>query len=150
MDLDHALDAVLVLLGRELGGSISVRRSHGEVPSIICRPAEINQVLLAVLKNAIEAIEGRGSIRIATGIVEGGVRVTVEDDGRGIPEDDQARIFNPRFSHKGARVRLGLGLPTSLSIVEAHGGRMTIHSVPGEGTRVVIELPLQLLDSPPG
>lgn len=146
MDLNQAMDAVLVLLGRELG-RVTVRFSSGELSPVICRPAEINQVLMAVLKNAAEAMEGQGTLRVMTQAVEGGARVTVQDDGRGISKDELARIFNPQFSHKGSRVRLGLGLPTSLSIVEAHGGRMSIRSTPDEGTTVTIDLPLELVES---
>jgi signal transduction histidine kinase len=146
VDLHQGLDSALVLLGRDLGDRIAIERSYGEIPPIVCRPAGINHVLMTVLKNAVEAIGQRGTIRIVTETVEGGVRVAIEDDGCGISQQDLARLFSPRLSRKGQRVRMGLGLPTSVGIVEAHGGQLKVDSTPGKGTTVTIELPRRLAD----
>jgi len=144
VDLHQGLDSALVLLGRDLGDRISIERSYGEIPAIVCRPAGINQVLMTVLKNSVEAIGERGTIRIVTETAGDSVRVAIHDDGCGISQQELAHLFSPRLSTKGHRVRMGLGLPTSLGIVEAHGGRMTVESTPGKGTTVTIEVPTRL------
>jgi len=103
---------------------------------------EIQQVMLNLLLNSLEAIGGAGG-RISVSVTRAGrlVRVVVGDDGPGMPEDLQPRIFDPFFTRKTRPDASGLGMFISYSIVQNHGGSMRIESKPGEGFRVFIELP---------
>jgi len=115
---------------------------------------QIHQVLLNLLLNAADAIAaGPGSggrIAIATANVQSGsqdtpqemLRVTVADNGVGIPADQTALVFDPFFTTKAPGRGTGLGLAVSLAIIEAHGGTLTVDSAPGRGATFTIELPL--------
>jgi PAS domain S-box-containing protein len=116
-----------------------------ERPAARCRArvdaAALQRVLLNLLRNASQAMGGRG--RIVVGVERAGhvCRLRVHDQGPGIPEDVRARIFEPFFTtkHKGS----GLGLATARRTVELHGGRLQLLPAPGGGTDAVIELPVE-------
>jgi signal transduction histidine kinase len=103
--------------------------------------AKIRQVLVNLINNAADAIGegGRISLRAARLAAAGGLVITVEDDGPGIGDEDKARIFTPFFTTKAAGT--GLGLTISRALVEQHGGRLEVESVPGRGTIFVLVLP---------
>ncbi|MEQ8985427.1 MAG: ATP-binding protein, partial [Deltaproteobacteria bacterium] len=109
---------------------------------IMLDPKGLRQVLINLIKNAADALEGSGG-KIEVGVAERGDRalLVVRDNGRGMPPDVQAKVFEPFFTTKGER-GLGLGLDISKKIVEAHGGTMTLTSEVGAGTTFRIELPL--------
>ncbi|MEQ9500860.1 MAG: ATP-binding protein [Deltaproteobacteria bacterium] len=111
-------------------------------PVIMLDPKGLRQVLINLIKNAADALEGSGG-KIEVGVAERGDRalLVVRDNGRGMPPDVQAKVFEPFFTTKGER-GLGLGLDISKKIVEAHGGTMTLTSEVGAGTTFRIELPL--------
>ncbi len=110
------------------------------VPRFAFDPDQLTQVLWNVARNGIEAIEGRGRLRMDVVRQNGGVAIAVSDTGRGIPPEEQRRIFEPFYSRK--RGGTGLGLAIVRRIVSAHGGRIEVESAPGKGTRFVIHLPL--------
>jgi signal transduction histidine kinase len=104
----------------------------------------LNQVFLNLLKNAAEALEGRGGTVSVTGRAEPGcVVIEVRDDGPGIPAGDLERIFEPFYSTKGAGRGTGLGLSISRRIVEEHGGTIEAESEPGVGTSFRVALPVR-------
>jgi signal transduction histidine kinase len=107
---------------------------------IHCRPVQLSQVLLNLLNNAYDAVRplpGRG-VRLRVAPSEEIIRVHVEDEGEGIPEEIRERVFEPFFTTKGAGT--GLGLSISKKIIEAHGGRLNLSSQDGK-TEFTIELP---------
>jgi signal transduction histidine kinase len=95
-----------------------------------------------ILRNAAEAIESKGIITISTQHKEGAIFISVRDNGKGIPGDQLPQIFDPRFTTKGNRYRLGLGLSTSFRIIEAHKGKITAESTVGKGTEFTIRIPV--------
>jgi PAS domain S-box-containing protein len=118
------------------------------VPPVLCSETEIEQVFLNLFRNAAQAMAGaaenadpRIRVRIST---EGGwVRVQVEDNGPGIPPEARSRIFEPFYTTKKPGEGTGLGLSVSYFIVtRSHGGRISMSSPPGGGTRVTFELPV--------
>lgn len=147
-NLNQALADCITLLARDTGDRITVKEDFGELPSIRCRPGEINQLLMSVLKNAVEAIPHTGAIEIRTWAREGSLHVDITDTGVGIPEERMKNLFAPRFTRETARVKLGLGLMTSQSIVQRHGGEIVVESTEGKGTRVHIRLPEAAVDEP--
>jgi AhpD family alkylhydroperoxidase len=147
-DLHEGLQSVLTLAEHELQGRIEVKKQLGEIPRIPCYPAELNQVLMALLTNAIQAIEGRGSITIRTHLEGGAVHLELSDTGVGIPPEALNRLFVPEFARKGSRVKTRLGLFTSYNIIQKHGGEIRVRSEPGQGSTFTLVLPTDLQHLP--
>ena len=141
-DLHDGLDSTLALLEHRLGSRIEVVRDYGAIPRVRCHASEINQVFLIALNNAIEAIDGSGSITVRTRTMTGLVNVEIEDTGRGVPPEHLDRVFDPGFTTKGVRVGTGLSLGIAFRILEQHRGRISLDSSEGRGTTVTLELPL--------
>jgi two-component system, NtrC family, sensor kinase len=124
---------------------VDVDKALGPVPSITCSPAQVGQVLLAMVTNALEAIDKpRGKLSIATRPAgPAGVAIDIADNGRGIPPEQLPRIFEPRYTTKDSRRDGGLGLATARTIVQRHGGRIDVKSEPRVGTTFTITLPVE-------
>ena len=142
-DLVEGLRSVLALLEPRTRGRIRVEEDLAPLPPIRGRHADLNQALMNVVSNAIEAIEGEGTVRVSAR--SGGTEALLEiaDSGRGIPEEALSRIFDPGYTTKGAGVGAGLGLAITQRILSEHGGRIEAHSRPGEGTTVRLSLPYE-------
>jgi len=107
----------------------------------MCTPSQLNQIFLNLIINASQAIEGSGKITVSTREEGEFVRVDVADTGCGIPADIRERIFEPYFTTKPEGVGTGLGLNVARDIARAHGGEITVQSVPGEGATFSVLLP---------
>jgi signal transduction histidine kinase len=142
VDIHNGLDNTLLLLEHKLGTRIRIRRNYQKLPRIACYPSRLNQVFMNVLINAIEAIDESGEIGVATYSTDEHVVIVISDTGRGIHPDQIKNVFDPGYTTKGRGVGTGLGLATSYTIVQHHGGVLEVSSTPGEGTHVHIELPL--------
>jgi signal transduction histidine kinase len=141
-DLHEGIDNVIALMEPEFSNRIEVMKEYGDVPAIHCSPSSLNQVFMSLLKNASEAIPGKGKICVRTSSHDEHVRVEISDTGKGIPRGDMDRIFDPGFTTKGVRVGVGLGLPICYKIVvNEHGGHIDVSSEPGKGTTFAITLP---------
>lgn len=101
----------------------------------------LEQVLLNLVVNAADATEGRGQIEIAVHPAAGGAQIAVQDDGPGVPESLQERVFEPFFSTKAPEAGSGLGLAVSRRLVEDAGGRLRLATAQGVGARFVLHLP---------
>jgi len=137
--------AATLLIARPLLRRVDVDKALGAVPSITCSPAQVSQVLLALVTNALEAIDKpRGRLTIATRSAgEAGVVIDVVDNGRGIPPEQLTRIFDPRYTTKDSRHGGGRGLSVARTIVQRHGGRIEVKSEPKVGTTFTITLPVE-------
>ena len=144
VDLHDGLESTLTVLGHELGDRIAVERRYGELPPVECHPHRLNQVFLNLLSNAIRAIDGPGTIVVATESAAGEVTVTVGDSGVGIPEEHLPKIFDAGFTTRKERKGMGLGLLISQQIVHQHGGRIEVESRPGEGSTFRVRLPVRM------
>lgn len=117
------------------------------LPYISISPAEMQQVLLNLINNALDAMEKTGgTIRISTKtskVEQEHIVIIVEDDGPGIPEPNQARIFDPFFTTKPVGKGTGLGLSICYGIINKMGGKIDVNSTVGEGTRFRIWIPFQ-------
>jgi len=151
-DVAEGIETALTLLRHKIGDGIVVKKDLQEIPLIECFPVEINQVVMNLLLNAVQAMEeksdGKGVVTIRTRPRDGGIIVEVEDTGPGIPPEIRDRIFEPGFTTKGARVGMGLGLLITRQIVDRHGGTIDLETVPGEGTTFTVFLPLTLPKNP--
>ena len=133
IDVTNGLDDTLVMLKHKLDDGVTVEREYGtDVPQIEAFPAELNQVWTNLIANAIDAVDGNGTIRIATRAEPEFVVVEIADDGPGMPPDVQARAFEPFFTTKDVGKGTGLGLDISRRIVaDRHHGQIVIASEPG-------------------
>jgi signal transduction histidine kinase len=142
VDLHQGLDNTLLILHHELKTGIEVIREYDpNLPKVCAYGSELNQVWTNLIDNAVQAMDGKGQLRIRT--EREGERVVVEivDDGPGIPDEIKDRIFEPFFTTKGVGVGSGLGLDIVRRIVWRHGGDVRVQSRPGE-TRFCVHLPL--------
>ena len=128
-------------LARSRGVALEVDLSP--LPEVTCYPAKLNQVILNLIANAIDACPPDGRVTVGTRPADGGVEITVADDGHGIDPAIRAKIFDPFFTTKPIGKGTGLGLSISLGIVRAHGGTIHCDSAPGRGTLFVVRLPLE-------
>ncbi len=139
-DLHAELEDTLLLLNHHLKNRITIQRELGQIPRIYCNVGQINQVLLNVLVNAAQAIEGAGTITISTRLEGDMVHVEIRDTGKGIPQEHMDRLFEPGFTTKAQGKGTGLGLSICAQIVADHKGAIDLRSVEGEGTTVDISL----------
>jgi signal transduction histidine kinase len=141
-DLNAELTRTLGLMEPRFKDGVQVERAFEKLPLVRCYPAQLNQVFMNLVMNACDALEGRGTVRVASEPTADGVRISIADDGPGIPPAIRARIFEPFFTTKAAGQGTGLGLSISHGIVERHGGKLSVECPPEGGTVFRIELPL--------
>jgi len=141
-DIHEGLDSTLTLLEHRLRNRVTVIRQYGQIPRISCYPNQLNQVFMNVLSNAEQAIAESGVITINTEQRDSSIAIKVSDDGVGIDSAVLEKIFDPGFTTKGVGVGVGLGLSITYNIVKRHNGDIDVESEPGQGTTVVITLPV--------
>ena len=130
------------LLNRTLSERIALRIAIGpDLVPVLADRAQLEQVLVNLAVNARDAMPAGGTLSIGVSGTEAGVRLTVSDDGTGMPAEVRERAFEPFFTTKEAGDGTGLGLATVHGIITEAGGTVEIDSVPGEGTTVTIVLP---------
>jgi signal transduction histidine kinase len=141
-NLEQGLDSTLSIVWDEISSKAEVVKEYAGIPEIECMPAQLNQVFMNLLLNAMQAIEGHGRITIRTG-QDGNedVWVEVEDTGKGIKPEHLKRIFDPFFTTKPTGSGIGLGLSLSYGIVQKHGGRIEVKSSPDKGSVFRVVLP---------
>lgn len=150
VDLHDGLNSTLHILSHKLKLGVEVVKEYGDIPIVDCYPAQLNQVFMNVLSNAADALldmnmgmdKGRKTIHISTDCEEMDfVRVRIQDNGPGIPEEVKSKVFEPFFTTKGIGKGTGLGLSICSQIIEKHRGTITVNSLPGEGTTFTIRIP---------
>ncbi len=122
------------------GVTYAVTTELAEVPPIAGEAAELREVFTNLLLNAVDAMPDGGRIHLAVRPVDGAVLATVRDTGPGMPPEVRERVFEPFFTTKGPR-STGLGLSVAYGIVQRHGGRIEVESVPGHGATFTLRLP---------
>jgi PAS domain S-box-containing protein len=151
IDINEAVDATLAIVGHQISlGNIDLeKRLASGLPRVVADFDQIQQALMNVVLNAIQAMPGGGRLRIETslaGDVRLGestgdtVRIAISDSGSGIPEEDLEKVFAPFFSTKAKGKGVGLGLSTVQRIVEGHKGELKVESRLNEGTTLTIWL----------
>lgn len=141
-DIHTGLEDALALLGNQIRyKGIHIIKDYEQTGTIYINPIEINQVLVNLLTNAIQAVNGDGKIAIQTRLFGDQLKVSVKDNGVGIPENLQDKIFDPFFTTREAGEGTGLGLSIVYSVVKKHHGKVDVHSQLDEGSEFVIWLP---------
>ncbi len=142
MDLHDGLEATLSLMKNEFQ-EIEIVKEYDKLPLVYCQPGQMNQVFMNIILNAVQALDGKGTIRITTSGEKNQVVVRIADNGPGIDPGDLAKIFDPFFTTKPVGTGTGLGLSISYGIVESHGGKLQVESELGRGTAFIITLPVK-------
>jgi two-component system NtrC family sensor kinase len=162
VDIHEGINSALLLLQYRLQATdnhagINIIKEYSDLPLIQCYPGQVNQVFMNLLSNAIDAVEEVGQeqslesdqdrenrIWIHTEKDDNYIKITIADNGIGIPEDIRSRIFDPFFTTKPIGKGTGLGLSISHQIIaEKHGGKLYCDSTVGEGTKFCIEIPVR-------
>jgi len=130
------------MLNHELKSGVTVRREYQPVPLLVDSfGTELNQVWTNLIQNAIDAMDGKGELRVRTFHDENHVVVEIGDNGPGIAPEVRSHIFEPFFTTKGVGEGTGLGLDTAQRIVRKHRGDIHVSSTPGD-TRFQVWLPV--------
>ena len=140
-DLHQGLDSTLALLRSHLDG-IEVLRDYGDLPGVECYPGKLNQVFMNILTNAIQAMPEGGMIHLATRTLGDEVEIAIRDTGQGMDEKTLDRVFEPFFTTKDVGQGTGLGMSISHGIIRQHHGRIEAQSKVGQGTDILIRLPI--------
>jgi signal transduction histidine kinase len=142
VDIHLGLKSTLVMLAGKLEGIEVVKDFDRSLPRVPVYAGELNQVWTNLIDNAVQAMDGHGTLTVRTSLDGDRVRVEIGDTGPGVPESLRQRIFEPFFTTKPVGQGTGLGLDISYRIVVGrHGGDLTVESQPGD-TRFVVRLPL--------
>jgi two-component system NtrC family sensor kinase len=144
VSVKECVQSVLTISKHRLGERIQVVATFGEPDVIECYAGLLNQAVMNLVSNAIDAIEGEGTLTITTGEKDGEYRISVGDTGSGIPEALRHRVCEPFFTTKPPGQGTGLGLSITYSIVQKHGGTLDIESNGERGTRMTIRIPASL------
>ena len=163
VDIHEGIDSTLLILQHRLKDrperpAIQVICDYGSLPLVECYPSQLNQAMMNILANAIDALEeaninktyqdiqaNPSQITIQTSLINSKwIRIAVSDNGIGMPESVHKRIFDPFFTTKSIGKGTGMGMPISYQIItEKHGGKLDCFSTLGEGTEFVIQIPIQ-------
>ncbi|KPL72543.1 hypothetical protein ADM99_05320 [Leptolinea tardivitalis] len=156
-DINHGIETTVAISRNEWKYSAElVTNLDPNLPAVFCQIDEINQVILNMIVNAVQAIQEKhppesgekGTITISTYKIENQIAIKIQDTGIGIPEDIRKRIFDPFFTTKGVGKGTGQGLSLAHQIiVQKHKGKIYVDSNVGEGTTFTIELPINVSES---
>ncbi|MEZ4777174.1 MAG: ATP-binding protein [Bacteroidia bacterium] len=138
--LEENINSTVSLLHHKMD-NIRIVKNFDFLPEIDGFPGKINQVLMNVLDNAIQAMPNGGTITLTTLKKGQNVEIRIKDTGTGIPKEIQNRIFEPFFTTKDVGEGTGLGLSISHGIIQQHNGSINVESQEGKGTEVIISLP---------
>ncbi len=142
VDIVKSLETTLTILNYKLKRGVVVERDYGQVPLLVNSfGSELNQVWTNIIDNAIDAMGGKGQLRVRTYREDSCVVVEIGDNGPGISVQVKPHIFEPFFTTKGVGEGTGLGLDTVQRIVKKHRGTIQVDSKPGD-TRFQVRLPL--------
>jgi two-component system NtrC family sensor kinase len=139
--ISECVESVLTILNHRLEGRIQVITQFGHPDVLDCYPSLLNQAIMNLVANAIEAIEEKGEIRVSTGAEGSGYVIRIADTGHGVPSDLGDRIFEPFFTTKPVGQGTGLGLSITYSIIQRHRGVLELVPRTGGGTLAIIRLP---------
>ena len=140
-DIHEGIRSTLMLINHEIKGRIQIIEEFDSLPLINCYPNQLNQVFMNILVNACQSIEKSGFIKTNTKNHADKVTIKISDSGKGIPEQELERIFDPGFTTKGVGVGTGLGLSICYQIIQKHRGFIKAENNPDKGSAFIIELP---------
>ena len=142
VDVHESIDSVLMFLRHKTEGVIEIVKQYGATDPLDCNAGRLNQVMMNLISNAVDSIEGRGAVTIETRQEGGLFVISIRDTGVGIPESVRPKIFDPFFTTKPVGKGTGLGLAISYGIVRDHKGVIEVKSREGQGSEFIVKIPL--------
>ncbi len=146
IDVRRSIESTAALARSQQRPGLVVETELSDVPPIRMAPGTMDQLLLNFVLNAIDAMEGKGTVRMKCWSEPGCAVVSVADDGPGVPPELRNRIFEPFFSSKPPGKGAGLGLAICLGIVTRRGGTIRLESEPGKGATFTVRIPVEIPD----
>jgi two-component system NtrC family sensor kinase len=143
VSMRECIESVLTILGHRTRERIEIHTRYGEPDELECFPSLLNQAIMNLVANSIDAINGSGEISIETGAIGGAYEIRVSDTGPGIPPELRERVLEPFFTTKPVGQGTGLGLSITYSIVRKHSGTLSIECPEGGGTSITLRLPFR-------
>ena len=141
--LERELDqAIATLTGSMDASGLAIQKTYAGDTCVLALPDQLRQAFTNVLMNAIQAMEGRGTLRLSTSLTDTSVVTTIADSGPGIPKQHLSKLFDPFFTTKGQGEGSGLGLTVARRIIKKFGGDIRIESQEGSGTSCIVTLPV--------
>ncbi len=142
VDINMKLDDAFKMAEMGLvSNDIQLERHYGSIPPVMAKPDEIQQVFVNIIKNGIQAMHGKGAMRLSTMLENGDVKVEIHDSGPGIPREYMSRLFDPFFTTKPQGEGTGLGLTIVYKIVRKYGGDVNFETENEDGTKFFITFP---------
>jgi two-component system NtrC family sensor kinase len=148
VDVRASVESVLTILGHRLKDRITVETTYEPPAEIECYPSLLNQALMNLVGNSIDAMEDGGTVGIHAGARDGQFEIVVSDTGHGIPDAIKDRVLEPFFTTKEVGKGTGLGLSITYSIIQKHGGSIVIEDGEPTGTRIRLRIPLRPSTAP--
>ncbi len=142
VSIRECVESVLTILGHRLRGKIVVETDFGFPDQVDCYASLLNQAIMNLVSNSIDAMADGGVLRIATGLQGELYSIVVSDTGAGIPAALRERVLEPFFTTKPVGQGTGLGLSITYSIVRKHQGTIELSETPGGGTSIAIRFPI--------
>lgn len=147
VDINECVESTLKVIWNELKYKCELTKELSpDIPCIKCNPGQINQVIMNILVNASQAIEGKGLITIKTFQSNSDICILISDTGSGIAKENLDAIFEPFFTTKPVGIGTGLGLSVTYGIIQKHDGKIEVESELGKGTTFKIFLPTKRMD----
>jgi PAS domain S-box-containing protein len=145
VNLNTGIESTInIVRGQATKKGVTLNVELGALPLVQCYPAKINQVVMNLMINAIDACGGNGQVTVRSQATPRRVEIHIIDNGSGIPPEIRERIFDPFFTTKPPGKGTGLGLSISHGIVEDHGGKIEVESTLGQGAHFIVTLPLRV------
>lgn len=146
-DINEGLRSTVVVLGPELRDAVEIEYELADLPQVECYPGKLNQVFMNILNNAAHAVKQRhgatgGRVWITTRQEGNEVLIAIRDNGMGMDESTQKRLFEPFYTTKAVGEGTGLGLSIVQGVIDKHHGRITLTSEVNEGSEFIISLPV--------
>jgi signal transduction histidine kinase len=149
VNLHEGIDSTLLILNHRIKQGITIVKEYDDLPLVECYPAQLNQVFMNILNNAMDALledtdNADKQIKIQTELLNADqVQVRIQDNGLGIPLEIQNKLFDPFFTTKPVGQGTGLGLAICYQIIEKHQGEIEVRCAPDGGAEFLIRLPVQ-------
>ncbi len=141
-DINEGLMTTFKLIQHQIPKEIKLKWELGELPLVMVMPAQLHQLFLVLFRNAMESIEGAGTISVTTAVVGENIQVVFRDSGRGYDPEQLQALFDPSFKARSQTVRLDWGMVGAAGIADRHGGTLQAESQLGEGSSFIFTLPL--------
>jgi two-component system NtrC family sensor kinase len=144
VNINERLDgSIEMALMASYSDDIVLEKNYSQLPLLKAKPEEIQQIYLNIIRNAVQAMDGKGKLIITSSQSNDNIVTTIEDTGPGIPQEYISKVFDPFFTTKDQGKGTGLGLNIVHRLIEKYGGSISVESAVGKGTTFTITFPVE-------